>query len=92
MAVYCTEKHPLPRNGSNAIILGKTGGVLFREYPPFLNYYIINSEQVLSCNCNVMLILIILKNYCNVTVMQLIPRAPVIVSHRFKDYVGLGIT
>ena len=30
--------------------------------------------------------------YCNVTVMFQIPRFPVIVSHRPRDYVGLGIT
>ena len=28
------------------------------KYPPFFNYYVINSEQLLQCNCNVMLILI----------------------------------
>ena len=29
-----------------------------RGYPPFFNYYVINSEKLLYCNCNVILILI----------------------------------
>ena len=59
--------------------------------PPF-NYYVIASEKLLQCNRNVILILISSKKYCNETVIFPIPRATVIVSHRFRDYVGLGIT
>ena len=34
----------------------------------------------------------LLQRNCNVTVICLIPKAPVIVSHSFRDYVGLGAT
>ena len=59
----------------------------------FLSFVVV--ERALS-NCNVILIRINSKKLrqcnCNVTVIFLIPRAPVIVSRRFGDYVGLGIT
>ena len=34
----------------------------------------------------------ILQYNCNGTVLFLVPRAPVIVSRRFRDFVGFGVT